>query len=162
MSTSFEGVTALLIEKRAAVVAQLGGYLAELPEAQAAQAAARDAANAAGRDYDRLNLRITRALRDVADGGVASGLRELVDEARAVRDRADAAHSLAKQTLANIEYYIGSLRDDLRQFDRVIEAPLSGIGAQPQLEVVPRPPPPGPQEIDPIVFPVAISGERAA
>lgn len=124
--------------------------------ARAAVAAAKDSAFLAGRRFGTINLRVTRALRNV--DAVGPAVLRLLDEARQVRAQADGRRSLLKQLLANIEWRCECLRDDLVQLDRLINPPP--IEGGPRLEVVKRPPPPGPEAV---VFPAGhpTAGEAA-
>jgi hypothetical protein len=80
----------------------------------------------------------------------------VIDEERQRRDAADGNLSFLKQTLANIEWRVECLRSDIEQLDRLQNpAPIEGARRP---EIVRRPQP-GPEFVDPIVFP---SGHTAA
>ena len=133
--------------KRDEIAAQLEAALAELPSAREAVKVAAAEALAAGRHYNAIASRVLHAQRS-ADA-TAPALVRIVDEALALRNDADAAHTRAKSALANIEWRVSCLRDDHDQLDRLINPPPMG---GPRIEVVKRAPPPGPATVDPIVF----------
>jgi hypothetical protein len=93
---------------------------------------------------------------------VGPAVLRLLDEERQVRDRADGALSTLKALLANAEWLVECRRSDLVQLDRLLSPPQ--IEGSPRLEVVKRPPPPGPAFVDPIIYPAGrdVAGEEAA
>ena len=143
--------------KRDEVAAQLEAALAELAPARAVVEALKAEALAAARKFNSIASRVLHAQRP--EGECAPALLQIVDDARKQRDAADGRLSMAKQQLGNIEWRALCLRTDLEQLARLIDPPPPG---GPLREIVRRAPP-GPQEVDVIVFPAgrATGGDAA-
>jgi hypothetical protein len=157
VASSSDEFTAAISAKRDEVAAELDVAVAELAPARAAVAAAKEVAWRAGARFGTIGLRCTRAVRSA--GTIAPALQQIVDEARQVCDRADSQATLAKALLANIEWRVSCLRDDLDQLDRLLHpGPIEG---GPRVEVVKRAPP-GPTEVEIITFPAGHPAGEAA
>lgn len=116
-------------------------------------AEAKRAADAAARRFDQISYRANRAVPQTAEGvplaPVAPAIEAIIDEARRERDAVAGRHSRLKAELGNVLWRCECLRADLEQIDRAITPPPLG-GALP--EVIKRPPP-GPREVETIVWP---------
>ena len=139
---------AVFVERREAAVAELDAAIAELAPAREAVKVAAEAALQAGRRFNRIVSRIIQAQRDERDGTAPVLMRVIEDERRA-RDAVDAAHTRAKQELANAEWRVSCLRADIEQLDRVINPPPMGGRL---VEIVKREPQ-GPATVETITFP---------
>jgi hypothetical protein len=140
-------IGALFASARDAILAEIAGVQAALPGARERLAAAREKALDEGRRLNAINGRIVAAARN-SPGGTAPALVRLFDEARRRRDIVDAAEVRARMDLAELERRVASLADDLSQADRA----LNGVPLEHRPEVIKRPTP-GPEFVDPIVFP---------
>ncbi|HJU18589.1 MAG TPA: hypothetical protein VJ770_19225 [Stellaceae bacterium] len=141
-------IKALFIEKREQVRAELEAILAARPAAHQDLAEARKAAHAEGVRFNRIAGRITVAVRNT-DYGTAPALAEAFEEARRRLNQAEARAERARRDVANLEWRLQSLRDDLEQIERAITPPQ----LEHRPEVVKRPLPPGLQRVELIEFP---------
>ena len=146
---------AVFVAKREETSLALNAALAEFPAARAAVKEAAAVALAAGRKFNAIAARIQRATKP--DDVTAPAIIEILNDAKKVRDNADAAHTLAKAQLANAEWAVACMRDSLTQLDRLLNPGPALRTILPAAKRVP----PGPQTIETIVFPAGHPGEAA-
>jgi len=146
-------------EMRTEVEAALRDALAARPGLFAAVEAATRAAHDAQHRWENFQQRVNRATRHGQDL-LTAAVRQLLDDARAEKDRAQAALSLAKRHLGNLEWRIELGRAEVAQLE-LLERPPPAEGRR--LETVKRPKPPGFDVIsDNIVFPPGKPPDGAA
>jgi hypothetical protein len=136
-------------EMRTDVEAALTDALSARPGLFAAvQTATRQAFDAAQR-FESFCLRVARGSRHGHDP-LTAAVRELLEDARAEKDRAAAALTRVQRELRNIEWSIECRRAELSQLELVANPPVEGRG--PLYLIAKRPAPPGLDD-DNIVFP---------
>jgi cysteinyl-tRNA synthetase len=132
--------------KRVEVAEQLQAAQAELPAARQAVKDTAASALAAGRKFNAIASRVIAAVR--ADGETSPALVQIVEQARKVRDDADAASTRARSALANVEWIVQCRSADLSQLNSLLDpAPPGG-----RLPEVVRRPNVGPEFVETIAF----------
>jgi chromosome segregation ATPase len=146
-------IKALFEAAREETRAALEAILAELPPARAAYAAAKQRELIEGRRLNAIAGRVIVGVR--YSGGAAPALAKIEMEAREQVRQAEIEAERCRRRVADLEWRVGSLQDDLQQIERAIAPPEFDRDRRP--EIVKRPPPPGPKEVELVEFPGGVA-----